>query len=138
MKTRLLLSMMVTGMAALVGCQTDRSMIHGKRPAIRGQTPASCGPNGGMPYGAMQHGGMPGPGSYGPGGNGMNCPPAHNHPNGAECPMCAPDNFHGPTHHHTYDYRQPSNLTYPPQNQPAGTVVYPYYTHKGPSDFFMK
>ncbi len=127
MKSRLLLSAMVTGMAALVGCQTDHSIV-------RGQTPASHGPNGGMSNAAM-----PGPGNYnGPGGTGMNGPPTHNHPNGAECPMCAPDNFHAPTHHHTYDYRQPQNLVYPPQNQPAGTVVYPYYTHKGPSDFFMK
>jgi len=36
-----------------------------------------------------------------------------------------------------YRYRAPKNLRYPPANQPAGVVVYPYYTLKGPDDFFL-
>jgi len=63
----------------------------------------------------------------------MSCPPEW-----ARNPYDCPENYHWPKHHHTYDYRQPKNLTYPPQNQPAAAVVYPYYTCKGPSDFFMK
>ncbi|HID22559.1 MAG TPA: hypothetical protein EYP14_09175 [Planctomycetaceae bacterium] len=41
-----------------------------------------------------------------------------------------------PTHHHTYCYKRPQGLVYPPQNQPAAVVQYPYYTVKGPTDFF--
>jgi len=44
----------------------------------------------------------------------------------------------GQYHYHTYRYKQPQCLVYPAPNQPAGAVTYPYYTHKGPSDFFMK
>lgn len=42
-----------------------------------------------------------------------------------------------PTHHHTFDYEPPEDLVYPPQNQPAAVVQYPYYTLKGPDDFFL-
>jgi hypothetical protein len=41
-----------------------------------------------------------------------------------------------PTHHHWYTYHEPRNLLYPPDNAPAAVVVYPYYTVKGPDDFF--
>ena len=37
---------------------------------------------------------------------------------------------------HTYRVQQPKNLSYPQPNAVGGAVVYPYYTHKGPSDFF--
>jgi len=46
-----------------------------------------------------------------------------------------------PRHHRTYSYSAPRDLTYPAQSGPGavgGAVVYPYYTHKGPSDFFRK
>lgn len=43
-----------------------------------------------------------------------------------------------PTHHHTYDYKAPKGLVYPPANQPAAVVQYPYYTLKGPDDFFLE
>ncbi len=36
-----------------------------------------------------------------------------------------------------YRYKAPKDLVYPPANQPAGVVVYPYYTCKGPDDFFL-
>ena len=32
----------------------------------------------------------------------------------------------------------PRNLVYPPDNTPAAVVQYPYYTCKGPDDYFMK
>jgi hypothetical protein len=53
---------------------------------------------------------------------------------------CQPSCGHGwaPTHYHTFEYRQPKNLVYPPANQPAAVVQYPYYTVKGPSCFFYK
>lgn len=41
-----------------------------------------------------------------------------------------------PNHRHSYSYKRPKNLVYPPANSPAAVVQYPYYTTKGPSDFF--
>lgn len=41
-----------------------------------------------------------------------------------------------PHHYHTYAYKEPRNLSYPAPGQTGGVVVYPYYTHKGPDDFF--
>ena len=123
-------TVMVLGlMSAMVGCQSSR-------PIVRGQNPGPYG----QPQSAQFPGPAPGPMYYdGPAGfEGNGCPPVHCHPNGAQCPQCAPENFWVPKHHHTYDYKQPKNLSYPAQNQPAGVVVYPYYTCKGPSDFFMK
>lgn len=82
------------------------------------------------------------------------CPHCQGHPpHGQTCPMCqnshASGHFSGtsnhisgtfdhnyPRHHFTYDYIRPKNLLYPPPQVPGGAVVYPYYTHKGPSDFF--
>jgi hypothetical protein len=45
---------------------------------------------------------------------------------------------HHPTHYNWFSYEQPRNLVYPQANQPAATVQYPYYTVRGPTDFFMK
>ncbi len=130
MKSKFALNAMVLGLTfLLVGCQSSR-------PVVRGQNPAPYG----QPMSSPMMGPTPGPMYYdGPAGFGApSCPPSHCHPNGAQCPVCAPDNFWVPKHHHTYDYKQPKNLSYPSENQPAGVVVYPYYTCKGPSDFFMK
>ncbi len=41
-----------------------------------------------------------------------------------------------PVHRNYVDYRAPRNLSYPEQNTPAATVQYPYYTLRGPTDFF--
>ncbi len=43
-----------------------------------------------------------------------------------------------PRHNYTYGYQRPRNLVYPQRQATGGAVVYPYYTHKGPSDFFRK
>ncbi len=43
-----------------------------------------------------------------------------------------------PHSHHTYRHVWPQNLSYPTGPVPAGMVQYPYYTHRGPTDFFMK
>ena len=45
--------------------------------------------------------------------------------------------FHG-GHYHTFEYNAPKNLKYPPANQPPAVVQYPYYTLRGPTDFFQK
>lgn len=88
------------------------------------------------------------------------CPPVGDCPHcqgappvGQACPYCQSDSEgHGhfghlrhlgkglmedyPQHHHTYAYKRPQHLQYPPPQVPGGMVVYPYYTLKGPSDFF--
>ena len=91
------------------------------------------------------------------------CPQCQGHPAaGQPCPFCQnsvsgssghtfPDPTHGlatgaynhirgpyPKHHFSYSYQRPSNLQYPPPQVPGGVVVYPYYTLKGPSDFFRQ
>ena len=44
-----------------------------------------------------------------------------------------------PHHYNTYRYKgYDNNYVYPSPQVPAGLTVYPYYTHKGPSDFFME
>lgn len=85
-------------------------------------------------------------GAYGPAGSGL-CP------SGA-CPsgVCGHGGCRGgnelnwyPQHHYTYSYQRPNDLVYPPAAGMAGSagavggaVVYPYYTHRGPSDFFRQ
>jgi hypothetical protein len=55
------------------------------------------------------------------------CPPRHccRFCNGLGCCHCRP-------------YCVPSDLSYPPANQPPAIVQYPYYTCKGPDCFFKK
>lgn len=62
---------------------------------------------------------------------GMSCPPGG-------CPHCGCGHGHCKGNKHTYQYKWPENLVYPPPVLPAGMVVYPYYTLRGPTDFFMK
>ena len=46
---------------------------------------------------------------------------------------------HGMPHHYqTTQYDWPQNMVYPQQGVPSGMVQYPYYTLRGPTDFFMK
>ncbi len=60
--------------------------------------------------------------------NGNACPPSG-------CKHCG----HGcPKNIATYQYKWPENQVYPPAVQPPAMVQYPYYTFRGPSDFFMK
>lgn len=60
--------------------------------------------------------------------NGAACPPSG-------CPHCSKS---CPTHYTTYSYKWPQNMVYPQYGAPAGMVQYPYYTFRGPTDFFMK
>lgn len=58
------------------------------------------------------------------------------------CPHCGFKNNCGPggcpQHYQTYRFNWPQNMVYPPNEVPAGMVQYPYYTSRGPTDFFMK
>ena len=79
--------------------------------------------------------GMPGP-MMGMGGH-----QGHQHGPGMACPTCPQPHQQGhdfwrPTHHHTWDYTPPTDLRYPDPNQPPAVMQYPYYTVKGPTDFF--
>lgn len=62
---------------------------------------------------------------------------------GPECPTgcqqapCVNLPFH-PVHRNFHTYDRPTNLSYPDTNQPPAMMQYPYYTHRGPTDFFMK
>lgn len=42
-----------------------------------------------------------------------------------------------PQHYQTYQFNWPQNMVYPQQGAPLGMVQYPYYTLRGPTDFFM-
>jgi hypothetical protein len=111
-----------------------------------GGSAAACPPGGGCPQ-CPPH---------------ADCPHCQGHPaNGQACPFCQNSGFgpgsgagghvNGlvggaynhlrgpyPKHHFTYSYQRPQNLSYPPPQVPGGVVVYPYYTLKGPSDFFRQ
>jgi len=108
---------------------------------VRGQNAGVFQTSGG---GAHLTGPQPGPVYYeGPAfdpaqGGFPNCPNAIY---GGNCPGSSGTfgpNVWRPTHHHTWEYKAPKGLSYPPANQPPAVVQYPYYTVKGPSDFFMK
>lgn len=44
--------------------------------------------------------------------------------------------FH-PVHRNSYTVNTPKNMMYPPSPSQAGITQYPYYTFRGPTDFFM-
>jgi len=93
-----------------------------------------------------------GAGHLGHGGCPQSCPPGYgNCPPGYQCPpqqcrgncpqgacRCGNDLNWYPKHGYSYSYKRPNDLVYPQQGAVGGAVVYPYYTHKGPSDFFRK
>ena len=45
--------------------------------------------------------------------------------------------FH-PVHRNFHTYDAPTDLSYPDPNQPPAHLQWPYYTLRGPTDFFMK
>lgn len=81
------------------------------------------------------------PGYGGHGFQGAYCPNGGYCPNGAcqdgSCECCLKKLCEN-RHHHWYTYNEPKGLVYPQQNSPAAVVQYPYYTVRGPTDFFMK
>lgn len=92
-----------------------------------GETPyakAGYGPAGYCPPGY----GPPGYGPYGYCPHGVPC---------QDCPQCWAAKDWRPTHHNYFSYSEPTGLVYPPANQPPAVVQYPYYTVKGPDDFFL-
>jgi len=43
-----------------------------------------------------------------------------------------------PQHYQTYQYNWPQSQVYPQHGVPSGIIQYPYYTLRGPTDFFME
>jgi len=130
MNSRLICSLAACLMLpVVVGCTASSSIIRGQNPT---PTPDVVQE---MPTYYNQSGQ-----TFGPGGQMMNV----SFPNGGgyqgNCPS-GDCNFgcrgYGwkPHHQHTFRYDQPK-LKYPQANQRPAVVQYPYYTVKGPSDFF--
>ena len=69
-------------------------------------------------------------------------------PSAAPCPNCQsahPGHAQGhcnlpfvPVHRNFHTYSVPDGLMYPPENLPPAMYQYPYYTLRGPTDFFQK
>ena len=138
------------------GCSSQQALIRGQDPfdsrgAIQhafAETSASERPKlQQVNYSTMAAYGGYGGGQYCPPSN---CPPSHCPPGHCHgycmhgvlshlCGICAC--LHWPHHHTTQsfsgDYNDPHLFVYPPPQQPPAVVQYPYYTVRGPSDFFM-
>ncbi len=144
-----------------LGCSSTNGTVRGQNPAdpnlqrpavFQQQVPTQVGPafyDGPPDYGPQVmrqvtfSNAMMFPESMGPAAVGS-CP------NGASCPSCLYGNGCGwdnaglqrrgwdPIHNYNHSFKKPKNLVYPPANQPAAVVQYPYYTLKGPTDFFVQ
>jgi hypothetical protein len=142
MKQSVVLFVCCSLVMASIGCSQNMGTVRGQAPGQHQPNPYQMAANGG---GDMRIAG-PQPGvqyydgpAYDPNQfSSADCPTC---PQGNGCPVCPQTRGFDawrPTHHHTWEYNAPKGLTYPDQNQPPATVQYPYYTIKGPSDFFMK
>lgn len=81
-------------------------------------------------------------GSQGPGmehGNAVIILPDQAYGDDGDCDEeCDDDGHKLKRHKYRYTYYPPQGLCYPPPNMPTPIVQYPYYTVRGPTDFFMK
>lgn len=63
---------------------------------------------------------------------------SENGPNAA-MPGYQPSEFgYGTEREYKFRYKEPRDLRYPPVGDSPAVVQYPYYTFKGPDDFFVK
>jgi hypothetical protein len=119
------------------GCATNSDVIRAQSPA--GPESAMAYQQGAPMQGPMMQGGPMQAGPMQPGGE-----------YGGACPECGcQDGTCGhrcclPRHHLWSHYCPPQNclhpdpLVYPPNPTPGAVVQYPYYTCKGPDDFFLQ
>jgi len=154
MQRILVWSLAACGAITACGCGSTANIVRGQSPAALQQ--ASFGYNGPVHETMHEHytgtdishytvdsGAMGGscPSGYGCPPCGQGCP-VGGCPGGAcghgHCGGCGNGQAAcgGPHHGYSFAYEYPNDLSYPPSNVPGGAVVYPYYTHKGPSDFF--
>ncbi|TWT55443.1 hypothetical protein KOR42_28290 [Thalassoglobus neptunius] len=73
---------------------------------------------------------------YGSYGGYASCPVAGSACGG--CQSCYPKHRYSSAYNVPRGYGPGGQLQYPQKNATGGAIVYPYYTHKGPSDFFRK
>jgi len=137
-----------------VGCSTNQSVVRGQNPDVlqvgAGVVQAGHEESSGHTQYAVvpvSHSNSAPCDCPGGGVNGGYAGPYHDgtwngyHVNGQD--QCEPDGsgsacLNCPKHTHWYRYKEPQGLVYPPANQPAALVQYPYFTVRGPTDFFMK
>ena len=148
---------------ACTGCSTQQSIIRGQSPSEgRGaiqQAFAEFGASEPAPIQQINYGAPVSHTGWGGGYDGAYCPPSHGHCPPGHCPpghcvhgvlghlcsVCHPLlghlhswPWHRTTHSYSHRYTDPHAFVYPPAYQPPAVVQYPYYTVRGPSDFFMK
>lgn len=78
----------------------------------------------------------------------QDCQQGQSHGHAANCQMCQHTNGNCPdgtcnlpfvpVHRTFQNYSVPQGLSYPPDNVPPATYQYPYYTLRGPTDFFQQ
>lgn len=130
---------------SVTGCSTSAPVMRGQSPQAafagweggHGQAPGAhagcpmCENGGaGIPAGAIPAGG------HGYGMHGAACPPGaqgHGLHGGA-----GPNLPFQPVHRNFHTYSTPKGLMYPPEEAPPAVYQYPYYTLRGPTDFFME
>ena len=129
MQTRALIVLLSGAIGfSLVGCA-------GSSPVMRAQSPQAsfASFSGGHGHGHGSHAGCPmcdsGFAATGQPMCGPNC--------GPQCDRGCNLPFH-PVHRNFHTYSAPQGLMYPSNDTPAATYQYPYYTLRGPTDFFMK
>lgn len=147
-------------MSVFVGCvSSPEELIRGQSP---GGYPMPAGAYSGHGFGANQQvppfpfKGMVGDAlqypvqaevnAYYGGGHGAYHGAGHarcNHCQGRGCQYCQGQHGHpnngqqwAPTHMYQHMYKIPQGMVYPQNPTPGAMTVYPYYTHKGPDDFF--
>ena len=118
---------------SVTGCASSSPVLRGQSP-VDGHGSWSDGP-------AMNHE-CPMCESGQGHGQGQPCPPYRRghgpHRGAANCPDAGCKLPGHPVHRNFHTYHAPQNLMYPPENAAPAQVQYPYYTFRGPTDFFMK
>jgi len=108
-------------------------------PTMRAQSPQDG--NGSWSDGPIMNDGCPMCQSGMGHGQSQSCPPnyrGHGGHHGADCQGAGCNLPFHPVHRNFHTYQAPQNLMYPPENAAPAQVQYPYYTFRGPTDFFMK
>lgn len=128
------------------GCSTNQNIIRGQNP--NPAEPVIPGPAYSYPVGSTYSNNM----ADGWNTNGRHGTYSYQFNGSDYCDQCPQDEcddhhcWHGHKHAHRHFYHYtvprehgyPKELVYPQQNQPAAVVQYPYYTVKGPDDFFYQ
>ena len=142
----------IRGVRSMSGSRSPRTRSLRQTAAASTAGPATVPPPRPIGVRSYHSGGSWGPGMYGGAvadGTRATCRSGRGHCGGLGCRGClgcrSGDQWprmykpgHRPTHRHWSVYEQPKNLVYPPTQVPGSVVQYPYYTLKGPDDFFLK